>query len=164
MTPIDVSELLENPGTDRVVHLDEPIEGLALEMASVDAPLDAGLRLASVSEGIFVSGDIRGGADLTCARCLETFASNFDVKVGELFHIDPGEEDDYAVTELGEIDLEPMIRDAVLLSMPFSPLCREDCKGLCPVCGSDRNQRECHSGDRSIDPRWAGLQQLVDND
>lgn len=163
MNPIDVHELLENPGTAKSVHVTEPLEGLKLTLAEVDAPVDAGLKLEAVSEGVFVSGRLSGLSELTCSRCLKSFEAPFDVKVGELFSVDPTDDDDYSVTEPGEIDLEPMIRDAVLLSMPFSPLCREDCKGLCPRCGGDRNLGECQCSDHEIDPRWATLENFAEN-
>src|ERR671919_489075 len=79
------------------------------------------------------------GAANGCARCLKPFEEEFRVEVRELFA--PGasdEADQYPVTE-GHIDLEPMVRDAMVLGMPFSPLCRPDCLGLCERCGGGRN-------------------------
>jgi len=96
---------------------------------------------------------------LWCARCLKRFETPFEVEVEELFV--PGarpEDDEYPVVE-GFIDLEPMIRDAVILAMPFAPLCRPDCRGLCERCGGDRNMDECTCPPRS-DPRWAPLMGL----
>jgi uncharacterized protein len=82
--------------------------------------------------------------------------------VGDLFaqHVAPEDDDTYPIAEPGGLDPEPMVRDAVLLSMPFSPLCRPECKGLCERCGRDRNLGECGCSDVPVDPRWAGLEQL----
>jgi uncharacterized protein len=68
------------------------------------------------------------------------------------------EDDEYPLLE-GAVDLEPMIRDAILLAMPFAPLCRPDCRGLCERCGGDRNLGECHSPPE-VDVRWAPLLEL----
>jgi len=163
MKPVDVRELLESPGTSRLVRVDEPIEGLKVGLAEIDSPVGAEVRLESVSEGIYVSGTLAGSSELTCARCLKPFESDFEVTVGELFATDPDDEDDYAVQDPGELDLEPMIRDAVLLSMPFSPLCKPDCKGLCPRCGADKNLGECRCPEQLTDPRWAALETFIDN-
>src|SRR5437773_2081868 len=71
-----------------------------------------------------------------------------------------GPEEDYELGEDLTLDPEQMVRDSVVLSMPFSPLCRPDCLGLCPRCGGDRNLGECTCSEEVVDPRWAGLEQL----
>jgi uncharacterized protein len=160
MIEIDVRDLVDHPGTSRAVHVDEPVEGLGLELAEVpeDAPIEADLLLESVVEGILVTGPIHGSMRFSCARCLREFQRPFDLQVNELFsmEVDPAE-DDYVLRPEGAIDLEPMVRDAVLLSMPFSPLCRPDCLGLCERCGGDRNLGECTCPPATVDPRWAVL-------
>jgi uncharacterized protein len=155
---IDVRDLIEQPGASRSVRVSEPIPGLGTELASVpeDRRVEAVLLLESVVEGLLVSGPVRGAMVLSCARCLKTFQSNFHLEVQELFS--PGAtdvDDEYPLGE-GSVDLEPMIRDAVLLSMPFAPLCRLDCQGLCERCGGDRNLGEC-TCEPEVDPRWQPL-------
>lgn len=162
MDPVDVNELLETTGGYRDVRLSAAVEGLKLGLVEIDQPVSAVLRLESVEDGIFVSGVLSGRAELTCARCLKPFEDDFGVEVGDMFSADPGD-DDYEISELGLLDPEPMVRDAVLLAMPFSPLCKEDCKGLCPRCGGDRNLQECACPEQESDPRWAALEKLVDN-
>ena len=162
MDPIDVSELLGSVGGYRDLRLNEAIDGLKLGLVEIDLPVLAVLRLENVEDGIFVSGTLSGRAELTCARCLKPFEDDFGVDVGEMFSSYPGD-DDYEISELGSIDPELMVRDAVLLAMPFSPLCREDCRGLCPRCGGDRNLKECACPEQVSDPRWAALEKLVDN-
>jgi len=162
MGPIDVSELLGSVGGYRDLRLIEAIDGLKLGLVEIDLPMLAVLRLENVEDGIFVSGTLSGRAELTCARCLKPFEDDFGVDIGEMFSSRPGD-DDYEISELGSIDPEPMVRDAVLLAMPFSPLCKEDCRGLCPRCGGDRNLKECACPEQVSDPRWAALEKLVDN-
>ena len=163
MNPIDVRDLLDHPGASRTAHVDEPVPGLQLELAAVpeDAPIRGELLLESVAEGILVSGPISGRLAQSCARCLKDFEVDLDVDVQELFTPDAGPDgEEYPLSPEGFIDIEPMVRDAVLLAMPFSPLCRPDCLGLCERCGGDRNLGECTCAPRTADPRWAALDNL----
>ena len=158
---IDVRDLIGQPGSSRQVHVSEPIPDLATRLAVVpeDRPVGAELLMESVVEGILVSGPLRGLMSLTCARCLKGFEAEFDLDVQELYVPAASPEDDeYPLVE-GAVDLEPMIRDAVLLAMPFAPLHSPDCLGLCERCGGDRNLDECRC-DPEVDARWAPLLEL----
>jgi uncharacterized protein len=161
MERVDVRDLLERPGSSREVHVAEPVAGLHTELARVPAtdPVDADLLLEHVVEGILVSGPLSGRMAFRCARCLKEFSREFRVEVHELFVPGAAEEDDQYPVADGAIDLEPMVRDAVMLSMPFSPLCRTECLGLCERCGGDRNLGECSCGPE-LDPRWSVLDDL----
>lgn len=155
---IDIRDLLSPPGASRTVRVTESIPGLGTELVAVpeDQRIDAELLLEGVVEGVLVSGAVSGTMSMSCARCLKAFQSDFRFDVQELFV--PGAEagdDEYPVTE-GAIDVEPMIRDAVVLSMPFAPMCRPDCLGLCERCGGDRNLGECVC-EPEVDPRWGPL-------
>jgi uncharacterized protein len=161
MILVDVKDLIERPGASRRVHIAERVQGLTTEVARVpeDRPVQADLLLESVVEGILVSGPVTAPVELSCARCLTPIQSEFAVDVQELFSPDAGsEQDEYPLRE-ASVDLEPMVRDAVVLAMPFAPLCRPDCRGLCERCGGDRNLDECTCGP-SGDPRWAPLSGL----
>ena len=163
MRAIDVRDLLESPGSSRTVHVEEPVPGLRTELADVpeDTPIAADLTLESVVEGIFVRGSLEGRFAMRCARCLKPFERDFDVEMTELVAREPGPDDDYALESDLTLDPEPIVRDAVVLEMPFSPLCRPDCLGLCEICGGDRNLGECPGHARS-DPRWSALDALLD--
>jgi uncharacterized protein len=161
---VDVRELLLHPGASRNHRLDREVEGLRLELAAVPegAHLQADLLLESVVEGILVSGTLTGPLRLTCARCLTEFDGALEVDVQELF-ARPGPEvgpDEYALSAEDSIDLEPLVRDNVLPALPFSPLCRPGCLGLCERCGGDRNLGECQCTDDPVDARWAPLDAL----
>jgi uncharacterized protein len=97
---------------------------------------------------------------MRCARCLKEFTQPFDVEMHELFPLRAGPEDDYQLGQDLTLDPEQMVRDSVVLSMPFSPLCKPDCLGLCPRCGRDRNLGQCTCTEEVADPRWAGLEEL----
>jgi uncharacterized protein len=158
MEPLDVRDLLDAPGASRRVTVEEPFEDLATELARVppDDPVRIEVIIESVVDGLVVSGPLSGRMAYRCARCLKDFSGGFRYEVEELFS--PGAragDDRYPIAD-GRIDLEPMVRDAVVPAMPFSPLCREGCLGLCERCGGDRNLGEC-SCDPETDPRWSPL-------
>ena len=164
MTPIDVTDLKAAPGSSRSVGLIDPIPGLAVSLAKIpeDRPIQCSLLLEGVSDGVLVSGTLSSRVDLTCARCLRAFDGSVEVRVRELFSAVP-DEDGYPLVEPGEIDLEPMIRDAVVLALPFAPVCRAGCLGLCPRCGKDRNIGACTCPEHDADPRWAALDALAES-
>jgi uncharacterized protein len=160
---IDVRDLLGQPGASKRQHVEAPVEGLRTELAQVpeDRPIEGDLDLESIVEGILVSGTLRGSLSLRCARCLREFDQPFEVEVHELFVRSPDPDgDDYPLDPEGAIELDQMVRDAIGVELPFSPLCRADCQGLCPVCGGDRNLGEC-PGHAEADPRWAALDELA---
>jgi uncharacterized protein len=91
------------------------------------------------------------------------FTAPLDVAVNEMFVIDPDPEgDDYTVEAEGALQLEQMVRDTVGVELPFSPLHSVDCKGLCPVCGGDRNLGECPGDHPQVDTRWSALDRVLD--
>lgn len=146
MGAIDVRDLVGHPGASREKTLTGTIEGLRTELAGVpdDAPVEAELLLESVVEGIHVSGKLEGTFTLRCARCLTDFERPFTVEVSEMFVSRPGEDsDEYPLDPEGALEPDQMVRDAIGVEMPFSPLCRPDCQGLCEVCGGNRNLGEC---------------------
>jgi uncharacterized protein len=161
MEAVDVRDLIGHPGASRRVAVEGSLEGLRTELAAVpdDALLRVEVLLESVLEGIFVTGPVTGSMEVSCARCLRVDTHAFRVEVAELFAFEPEEEAGEYILGAEELDLAPMIRDAVLLRMPFSPLCRPDCLGLCERCGGDRNLGEC-ACPPAVDPRWAPLQGL----
>jgi uncharacterized protein len=124
------------------------------------------LRLESVMEGVLVSGTVQGQAVGECVRCLGEAVSEVDADVQELY-VYPGrtpqgqddEDDELRELENDLIDFEPALRDAVVLALPFQPVCRDDCPGLCSECGA-RLADEPEHHHESADPRWAALQGL----
>ena len=157
----DVRDLVGQPGSAREVHVRHALPGLATELASVpdDREVTADLQFESVVEGILVSGPVSVMMELACARCLRPLQGELRVEVQELFAPGAGPADDEYPMAEGFVDLEPMIRDALVPAMPFAPLCRPDCLGLCEGCGGDRNQGECACAP-VVDARWAPLLEL----
>ena len=163
--PIDVRDLMEHPGSSREVRMLGTLEGLGTELAGVapDEPIEGDLLVESVVEGVLVSGRIRGTMRLRCARCLVDFTAPLDVAISELFLAAPDPDtDQYELGADGLIEPEQMVRDTVGVELPFSPLHHPDCKGLCPVCGGDRNLGECPGDHPQVDARWSALDGLLD--
>jgi uncharacterized protein len=138
--------------------------GLVLVPVGGDVALD--LRFEAVSEGVLVTGSAVAPLTGECARCLDPVTSTVEVSFQELYRYLPDPDDD---EDDGEdrfldgdfLDLEPAFRDAVVLALPLSPLCRDDCPGLCAECGAklaDVGPEHGH-GDK-VDPRWGLLAKL----
>ena len=125
----------------------------------IDSPIDLELRFEAVVEGVLVTGvagvELRG----ECARCLTEVSSHEEIDLQELFLFPGKEPEDAEASRLVDdlVDLEPLLRDAVVLDLPFIPLCRPDCLGLCPLCGVNLNDDPDHTHGEATDPRWAGL-------
>jgi uncharacterized metal-binding protein YceD (DUF177 family) len=121
------------------------------------------LRLESVMEGVLVSGEADLPVAGSCARCLEPVEDTLELDFQELFAYSgstteaTSEEDEVRRIEGDFLDLEPMVRDAVVLALPLSPVCTDDCRGLCVDCGRRLDDLPPDHTHEVIDPRWAGL-------
>ena len=169
---LDTRELGRRPGSQREVTLSVPAPAdLGIDVLHVPegAPVDIDLRLEAVMEGVLVTGTARAGLEGECARCLDPISETTEVTFQELYvyteHQTPHDEDD-EVSRLQDdlIDLEPQLRDAVVLALPFQPLCEDDCPGLCIECGARLADDPDHTHDAPVDPRWAGLAALKNDD
>lgn len=140
--------------------------GLDMIAIAQDAPLELDLRVESVSEGVLVTGTVAAPTVGECARCLTPLNGRVQVALTELFAYPDStteattEEDEVGRVVDDRIDLEQSIIDAVGLDLPFAPVCRPDCPGLCPECGVLLADEPGHRHD-SIDPRWAKLAALL---
>jgi uncharacterized protein len=134
------------------------------------SPVELDLRLEAVMEGVLVTGTAHASLTGECARCLGEIAEDLDVNFQELFvyddHALPSDEEDDEVSMLQDdlLDLEPLLRDAVVLALPFQPLCSEDCPGLCPECGARLADDPDHVHEEPVDPRWAALTALANDE
>ncbi|HEY4690608.1 MAG TPA: DUF177 domain-containing protein [Anaerolineae bacterium] len=122
------------------------------------------LLLTRTDQHILVAGSLRSALNAECVRCLESFHLPLQIQLEELFAISPGPritDQQYVVDWDGIIDLIPALREQFLLAQPIKPVCRPDCKGLCPNCGKNLNEGACDCSDESIDPRLAALKALL---
>jgi uncharacterized protein len=171
---IDITRLGRRPGSMKTLQetaLAPNRIGVPLIGIPQGTPLELDLKLESVSEGVLVTGTVSAPTTGECSRCLTPISGDIDVDITELFAY-PGS-DTEATTEDDEvghvvtdrdgdsIDLEQTIVDAVGMALPFSPVCGEDCPGLCPECGTPLASAEPDHHHDAIDPRWAKLAALV---
>ena len=156
---IPVADLVAEPGGRREVSVDAEPEW-TLETASVGPQLHADLVVENASSTIVVRGSVATSIGLACQRCLTEWSEDLSVSVTEALGME--EEDGYVVDEDGGIDLEPMLRDAVLLEIPLRPLCRDDCLGLCGTCGADLNTGACPGHDEEPTTPFAVLRDLLE--
>jgi uncharacterized protein len=170
---VDTTKLPRQPGATRALKRTVPApENLGVELISVPekSDLELDLVLTSVSEGVYVSGHVRGSLTGECGRCLNEISESFDVSVAELFaYEDSTTEETTDEDEVGRmhgdlLDLEPAVRDAVVLTLPTNPLCRPDCPGLCPDCGVHFDDLPADHSHEEVDPRWAALRNLTNNE
>ncbi|KAA1418534.1 DUF177 domain-containing protein [Nocardioides humilatus] len=168
---LDTRELGRRPGSQREVSLTAPAPAdLGIEVLTVTegSQIDFDLRLEAVMEGVLVTGTAQAVVDGECARCLEPIHEDIEVTFQELFvyedrrhdEQDDSEDDETSRLEDDLVDLEPLLRDAVVLALPFQPLCQPDCPGLCPECGVRLIDEPGHTHEAAVDPRWAALGKL----
>lgn len=182
-TVLSIADVIGRPGASRQVDLVLPVpEGLDLLLARVTEPIRLTGEVCSVVDGVLVRGVLGADLWLQCARCLEDVAVQIFADVAELFSdplqvdrleaeargaqprklgpaLEGAIEEGYQLTD-DAIDLDALVRDALVLLVPCQPLCDSACKGLCPVCGVNRNEVECACQETTIDQRWAVLENL----
>jgi uncharacterized protein len=159
---VNISDLVDKPGARRR----ERVEGRLAEPVTVvdstlrtDVPVAVATLLEWVSDGLLATGTVEGAWDGLCRRCLGPVRGTLRVDFQELFESNPREGESYRLGH-DKVDLEPLARETLVLDLPLAPLCRDDCRGLCPTCGADLNRGDCDCPPAEADPRWAALDVL----
>jgi uncharacterized protein len=156
---IPVFDLMHRSGEMREHELDITVPegfGNALVGIAENAEMHLSVRLEALHDGILVSADVQTVAVGECGRCLDPIELPVEVDIAELFAYSVDEAFDYTVVE-DHIDLEPSVRDAVVLSLPFQPVCRPDCPGLDPETGEKLADFPDREPKVATDPRWSAL-------
>ena len=163
---VDLRELGRRAGSMQELERTLPAPAVwRVELIGVPEGADVRLRLRleSVMEGVLVTGEVDVPVTGSCARCLEPIEDSLELDVQELFAYAgstteaTSEEDEVRRVEGDHIDLEPMVRDLVVLGLPLAPTCTEDCAGLCVDCGQRLDDLPADHTHEQLDPRWAGL-------
>lgn len=157
-----------------------PEEGLNIEveespnidLIKITKPFKSIMRVEKKGNEVFIKGMTNGEVELQCSRCLNDYRMPIKTRFEIIYH--PIEEiNKEELVELkrdemdvdfyreGLIETEDIVRDQILLNIPMKPLCSENCKGLCPICGTDLNESECGCKTKQIDPRFAVLENLL---
>ena len=168
---VNVAQLLkERPGARRVVELDGP----AFEITDAAPAVVRGeLQFTKSDRGIWVSGPLAITVEGTCSRCLVPFTYWVEVRVDDEFlpsvdpvtgaklrHVDEADADIRSIDAQHVLDLTDALRQYRLAALPLAPVCREECRGICPKCGTDLNETTCGC-EPSLDPRWDKLRELL---
>jgi len=161
---VNARELLRVPGSTRTIDASIDAGDLGVDDERITGPVTVVLEAVSNIDGVVVAGSISIPWSVACRRCLADVTGTATVDVEEIYQDDVVDEDAYAI-EGDQIDLAPAVREYVLIELPDGPLCRDDCAGICPVCGADRNEAPCDCDNSVRDARWAALDDLrLDDD
>lgn len=170
-----------------IERLDERGEAFAHRYAAGELSLDeetARVATEATIEGratrradvVRLVGKIRAGIEVYCDRCAAEIDAPLEIEFDTSFT--PAEVEkaavenvellagdlDRSVYEGGEVDVDDLMREQILLALPTRSLCREECRGLCPECGANLNEGACECGHKEVDPRWAALADLKKNE
>jgi uncharacterized protein len=160
---LPVRDIVHRPGEMREHSIEVPSPakwGEGLVSVAEGEPVDVEVRLESVHEGILASGSVDTEYTGVCSRCLIDIARPLEVEFQELFAYPGEEETDFEVQD-DHVDLETLVREAVVLALPFQPVCQPDCPGLDPVTGERLAENPGSEQRTTLDPRWAALQDFT---
>jgi uncharacterized protein len=170
----NVAQLLKEPtGATRKYEIEESLDDLDPALV-IQEPIRGQVKFTKIPSGVLVTGDLETVLEVNCNRCLEPFDQSVRIELEEEFRastdvrtgvrLPRAEEADEAtfIDEKHIIDLSEVVRQAFLLNLPTTPLCRSDCKGLCPICGLNLNEGQCDCPEETIDPRWDALRAFLD--
>lgn len=157
------------PDEGLIVDIEEP---LSTEDVKLSSPVVSRLSINKVGSEIIISGRLRAAMDLQCSRCLKDFKRDLDIPVNVVYHpVEDVEAERHALRDdemdMGfykgdELDLQELIKEQVLLNGEMKPLCSDQCKGICPKCGTDLNTGQCNCGTKEIDPRLEVLKNFFE--
>ena len=155
----------ETVGYSRVFELDSPTIHLHPDLDLIN--LLGEVKVTRTAKGLLLQSELSATVTAECVRCLEDFLLPLKINFTELyaFSLNSADESGLILPENGKIDLEPLIREEMLLAIPINPICQTDCKGLCPVCGENLNEGSHTVHQEEVnDPRLSILKNLLDKD
>ncbi|MFL0246979.1 YceD family protein [Candidatus Clostridium stratigraminis] len=160
---IDVIDLIAKKASKKKVHLVSSMENFYDDGEYIQflkpVTLDGDV---SISENVIrLEGKVTTELGLSCSRCLTSFNYNIDIQIHENFSNNPDNKDDEIIfIDSDIIDITENIKNNIILSLPIKKLCKDDCKGLCQVCGINLNVSSCNCTRDLVDPRLAKLKDL----
>jgi uncharacterized protein len=153
----------QSVGSSRDFVFDYPELDLAPDLELID--IKGSARITRTAQGLLVQVRMQATTSTECSRCLTGMKQPLEVDFTELFAFSPrtASESGLILPEDGHIDLSPLLQEYMFLEIPINPLCRPDCSGLCPVCGEILGDEHHNHEDDQIDPRFADLKTLLDD-
>jgi uncharacterized protein len=163
--PFDIAlgDLRDLRGARTVVRRGVLAEALVADVdsrAPAGSVAEADVTLEAFDGGVAVSGKVSGTWEGECRRCLCSLDGELVTEVREIFRRGGGEQEGTYPMGEDHVSLRDMVLDALFVALPLLPLCREDCQGICAICGADLNVAPCDCEPVRVDPRWAGLDVL----
>ena len=168
----NVAQLLKEPlGSTRTYGINDPV---SIDGGTTQLIPPCQIALMRTDKGIWVSGGVKLRSRVTCSRCLKGFAcpmgilieeeylAQVDVNTGQSLYSSEGTQDTFTIGPQHVLDLTEAIRQYSITNRPMKPLCGLECRGLCPICGADRNEYPCSCRDGEVDPRWSPLVKLLE--
>jgi uncharacterized protein len=152
--------LHQGVGTNRSFDFDHP----SVHIGELNvADLRGSIRFSRTAQGLYAQGNLKAETQVECVRCLEMFSQGLTIRIDDLFVYPPGQSADplLSIPETGILDLNPLAREYLVLDVPLRPVCRPDCKGLCPECGNNLNLAPCNHPTAEVDPRLSDLKSLL---
>jgi uncharacterized protein len=157
---VPVHDLIGNPGTQRPFAGEKGVL-LRLGDTVVDGPMNVSGEVSGLIDAVKAHFTVSAQAHLTCTRCLTAWDQTMTADGDQVYRRTP-DEDGYGIVD-GEIDIFGPPKDELALSLPIVPLCKPDCKGLCPTCGTDLNTEPCDGHGEDPDSPFAVLKDLFDS-
>ena len=160
---LNVGFLINQPvGSSRDFLFDRSSVYLAEDLELIN--LTGSAQITRTSQGLLVQVKMEAAIHSECVRCLIPYNQVLETDFTELYAFSKNSvtESELILPEDGHIDLDPLVREYMLLEVPISPICKPDCKGLCPVCGNNLNEEQCEHDEESIDPRLLKLKTLLE--
>lgn len=157
---VDVSDLVGKPGSVREIHGSSPVK-LRLGDVSIDGFMEVSGVVRGTVDGVIAEFTASAPAHLACVRCLTEWDGVIGVEGSQHFSKIP-DEDGYVIEDR-QVDLAGPAKDELALALPAAPVCRPDCKGLCPSCGTDLNREPCDGHGEDSDSPFAALRDLFDS-
>ncbi|MHB0913691.1 MAG: YceD family protein [Armatimonadota bacterium] len=168
---LDLTEIAIHPGMQADVEVEEPCP----EDLGCTAPARGKLHLANAGSLLIMTGKLETEMKFECGRCLIDFTMPVSMqieeefrleKIGDMMRVLPLEEEEEAADLLSEntLDVHELVRQNILVEMPIQPLCRPECRGLCPTCGENLNVRQCQCAPADLESPFAALADLLDED
>ncbi len=150
--------LNESVGHSSLFTVDEPAPNLDAELQL--SRLAGSVQLTRTPQGLYVAGRLHAGHTAECVRCLAPVPVTLEADIAELFSLAADADSEFTISDSALLDLAPLVRELLVLDKPAHPLCRADCKGLCPQCGTNLNEAACSCTAETLDPRLAPLSRL----
>lgn len=163
---LDLSEIIKNYGGVKKIDCEVDLSEIDFmgEDFKFSAPLKVSGEIRNNTKSLELDATVSGSMQVHCARCAKPFNTNISYNLSEILvreDTEIGEDADVVVFSGHEVDLSELVADGFFMNVSGRYLCREDCKGLCPVCGCDLNEQSCNCQKEYIDPRWAGLADIM---